>query len=208
MGKIDVITQSRFAATEKWREYVSAEKIYRKPEFRDLKKVYAQLKDGKKVIDIFKVIQKGGVHSNHHPKMAIAKVGIANIYCTLYPSGKVKFVNRQSRWSTDAPDSEKKEDVCLPEGCLPVFDRKIIPLQNGWLPDRFELKAPVPIVPPEHLPKKLTNDYYILWEVDEWKQLPPTDPWLLRRITKNMFVVLAGWDLTEIEKSVMHGKMY
>ena len=31
------------------------------------------------------------------------------------------------------------------------------------------------------------------------------DPYLLRRINENLFVVLASWDLTELERAVMEG---
>lgn len=57
------------------------------------------------------------------------------------------------------------------------------------------------------LPPYMGSDYYILWEVDEWKKVPPVDPYLLRRITSNFFVVLAGWNLTELERAAMAGRM-
>lgn len=201
------MTETKMQAVEKWREYVAAEKMYRKPEFTDLKKVYNQIKCGRKIIDIFKIIQKGGCHNNNsHPKLAIAKASVKQVWCKYYPDGSVKFINRTNSWGA-SPDALRMEDVDL-KSCLPEFDKKIIPANpQGWRPDHFQLMAPVPIIPPQYLPKKLTDDYYILWEVDEWKLVPPTDPWLLKRITKTLFVVLAGWDLTPLEKAVMHGRM-
>lgn len=185
-----------YTAREKWREYVAAEKIYRKPEYTDLKKVYKQLKDGQKIIDIFKVIAKAGVHANHHPKMAIARADRKELRCRYHHNGNVDYYNEDTSW-------RGKERFHLQE-CLPAFDRtKVTP--GDW---SMDLKAPVPIIPGELMPKKLTDDYYILWEVEEWRRVPPTDPWLLRRITKTLFVVVAGWDLTELEKAVMHGRMY
>lgn len=199
------ITESRHSAAEKWKEYVSAEKIYRRKEYTDMKKVYNQIKGGRKVIDIFKVIQRGGVRSNQHPVLAIAKITAKKIWCRYYPSGSVQYIHRDSRWGGGAGDINS-HDVVLP-ACLPEFNKTLIPLRDTWRPDHFQLQAPVPPVPPKYMPKKITDDYYILWEVDEWKVIPPTDPWLLRRITNTLFVVVAGWDLTEIEKSVMHGRL-
>jgi len=187
---IETLTETKRAATEKWHEYKNAEKVNKDPMYKDLRKVYNQIKNGKKVIDIFKVIQKGDVHANFHPKLAIAKALTKNITCKYYQDGTVKFLNDRN---------ELAADVIL-KNCLPTFK-----MQRTW--DFQILQAPVPIVPPKFLPKILTDDYYILWEVDEWKQVPPTDPFLLKRITTTLFVVLAGWDLTELEKAVMAGRM-
>lgn len=192
--ELETITETRKAAVEKWHEYVAAEKIYRKPEFKDLKNIYNQIKGGRKVVDIFKVIQKGGQHGNLHPKLAVACANTKKVICRFSSSGRVSF--GISTW-------QDRKDVIIND-CFPRYDAEKI------LGDRFggfNLEAPVPIVPPRFLPKKLTDDYYILWEVDEWKKVAPTDPYLLKRITKNVFVVLAGWDLTPLEKAVMSGRM-
>ena len=197
------IKEFRLEAHDKWKEYAAAEKKFRTPEYTDLKKVYAQLKNGKKVVDIFKVIQKGGVHIHWHPKMAIAQVKAKKVTCFYSKDGNVQYLNdHTSQWNI------KKTDVSL-VNCLPKFDPTRLFTKESWgYPEKFQLKAPVPPVPPRFLPKSITDDLYILWEVDRWEMVPPTDPWLLRRITKTLFVALAGWDLTDVEKSVMHGRMY
>lgn len=203
------MTETKAQAAEKWREYVTAEKIYKKPEYTDLKKVYNQIKQGRKIVDIFKVIQKGGIHDNHHPKLAISKIDTKKLWCRYWPDGTIAFVNK-GNWDNSGPGDNSVLDVTL-RNCLPIFVReKVIPTTNSsstWRPSFLQLSAPVPPVPPQFMPKIVTDDYYILWEVDEWKMIPPTDPWLLKRITKTLFVVLAGWDLTELEKSVMHGRL-
>lgn len=202
------MTETRIQAAQKWREYVAAEKIYRKPEYTDLRKVYNQIKQGRKVIDIFKVIQKGGIHNTHHPKLAIAKIDTKKLWCRYWPDGSVSFLN-QGNWNNSSAGNTTISDVVL-KNCLPQYIRdKVIHAEGSstWRPSFLQLSAPVPPVPPQYMPKIVTDDYYILWEVDEWKMTPPTDPWLLKRITKTLFVVLAGWDLTELEKSVMHGRM-
>lgn len=190
------MTDLRSSAIVKWREYAKAAKAYKDPIYKDLQKVYNQVKNGQKVIDIGKVIAKGGLLKTN-PRLAIAPIGVKNIFCTFFQNGTIHF-KPDNNWRRR---SEVK-DVILPS-CLPAW---------SWTnpENRFKnknLQAPVPPVPPRFLPKVLTDDYYILWEVDEWKMIPPTDPYLLRRITKTMFVVLAGWDLTDIEKSAMAGRM-
>lgn len=195
------MTETKAKATELWHEYKAAAKAYKDPVYADLQKIYNQVKNGNKVVDIGMVIAKGGVHESFHPRLAIAKATNKQVWCRYYENGSVCYLNQQSGWKIFAADVELKD-------CLPKIPRDKLPKQGAWVQDKFQLSAPVPIIPAKLRPKVLTEDYYILWEVDVWEMIPPTDPYLLRRITKNVFVVLAGWDLTEIEKSAMAGRMY
>src|SRR5688500_12154741 len=164
------ISETRWEATEKWREYTSASKIYRDPQYIDLRKIYNQVKQGRKVIDIFKVIQKGGISNKTHPRLAIAQIKTKILFCEYYDTGTVVFINRKNKWNNNqAGKFQERSDVRLP-ACLPTFDRKRNLNNNPWgYTDTFHLSAPVPPIPPSLMPKKVTGDYYILWEVDEWK---------------------------------------
>lgn len=190
------MSEIRKVAQEKWRLYKEATKRSKDPIYKDMKKVYNQLKGGRKVIDINSVFEKSGINSLLQPKLAIARIALKEIYFHYHRSGRLRFSH--SSWD----GSSQSGDV----------------LMNGVLPNQTEEsfgkythsktgKAPVPLVPPQFLPKRITNDLYVLWEVKEWEMVPPKDPYLLKRITKNMFVVLAAWDLTELERAVMKGRM-
>jgi len=51
------------------------------------------------------------------------------------------------------------------------------------------------------------SNYYILWESKEWEDLPETkDPFLLKRLSENLFVILGSWDLTDLEQSIIRGR--
>jgi hypothetical protein len=59
------------------------------------------------------------------------------------------------------------------------------------------------LLPPSIKPSEASlKHYHILWEA-EWENAPPVDPYLLRRISANLFVVIASWDLTPLERAVM-----
>ena len=186
-------------AREKWKEYVEACKLNPDDKFLvDMKNVYNQLKSGRKVIDIYEVFQRSGVDDDFQPKMAIcpadAKVG----YFRYNKDGEIVFSDRQlSHW-----DEPVKKDVKIinmpdiPEGI------KV----DGW--GEKVMKTLVPKIPASIRPKGNLSNYYLLWEVEEWALVPPIDPYLLRRINKNMFVVVAGWDLTELERAVMKGRVW
>ena len=72
---------------------------------------------------------------------------------------------------------------------------------------RNNITAKVPLIPAVLLPESKSLDgYYILFEVEEWNEIPVAkDPYLLKRINANAFVVLAEWDVTDVELSVMRG---
>jgi hypothetical protein len=59
----------------------------------------------------------------------------------------------------------------------------------------------VPPIPPRFRPGQ-PDRYHILWEA-EWAKVPPRDPALLRALGDGLYVVLAVWDLTELERAVL-----
>ena len=64
--------------------------------------------------------------------------------------------------------------------------------------------------PPLNLrPKRAMQNYHVLWEVEEWIKAPPSDPFLLRRLSKDgdLWVVLAMWDLIEVKKAALSTRL-
>lgn len=187
--KIELLKEQKDAATEKWREYKYAAKRSRDPIYNDMKKIYFHIKSGKAVIDVNKAISAGGVRDNFHPNLAISKANVPIVFLEYNRNGRAKF--RNQRWR------DRAHDIVI-DNCFKTWE-------NG--PWALDLQAPVPIIPPRLRPQNLTDDYYILWEVDSWTPSPSRDPYLLKRVTKNLFVVCAAWDLTDIEMAVMAGRI-
>ena len=196
---LPLLSENSYEARVKYQEYARAEKEIagyykqKKPWYTDLKKLYYHMKMGKKVVDIPKVMQAAGLHENGSPKMAIAEIDAPVIYCRRYTDGRLLFHHDNDSWNFKA----RKRDFDL-KNCLPRFEYK---LHNS---NDIRFKAPVPMVPPQFLPKQKMNNLYILWEVDKWEMVAPIDPWLLCRITNTHCVLLQGWNLTELERSVMN----
>ena len=68
---------------------------------------------------------------------------------------------------------------------------------------RSENTAQVPPVPLHLKPKRGLASYFILWEAT-WQPEPARDPYLLRRIGRaDLWVVLAHWELTEVERAAL-----
>ena len=69
---------------------------------------------------------------------------------------------------------------------------------TGRLPS---LTTKIPHIPPEYVPEDV-KECFIIWEVTDWHE-KPKDPLLVKRITDTCVVVLAGWDLSDIERMLM-----
>lgn len=186
--------EDKWDATVKWKEYCKAEKqsggYYKqaRPMYRDLKKIYHQMKSGNKIIDLKETIQIGGVHPSGAPKLAVASIYEKQVYCHRRAENFIHF-----KYNDYAYDNRgDKNRVMFNNMKLPTVGNSTV----YW-------KAPVPLIPPQYAPKEKMDDLFILWEVDSWSPVAPVDPYLLRRLTNTHFVVLEGWDLTELERSVM-----
>lgn len=193
----------RKEAYKLWKEYVSVCKGNPKDKFlEDMKKVYHQLKCGQKVIDIYTVFQRSGLNFNGEPRLAIARATTKTITCFYRYDGQVIFIDKFDKWSNR---HWKEIDSIRIKKIFPEIPRE----KQQQYQSEIKLEAPVPSIPASLRPKgKLGNNYYILWEVEKWTRIPPRDPYLLRRLTENMFVVVAGWKLTELERAVMKGRVW
>ena len=64
----------------------------------------------------------------------------------------------------------------------------------------------MPIIPAPIRPKAMDlSRYFVLFEA-EWQAIPPKDPLLLSRLSGSLYVILAAWDLTELERAVLAGR--
>jgi hypothetical protein len=203
--KIEEFSLKRRKAYELWKEYSAALKRNPKDEFlKDMKAVYTQLKSGRKVVDITNVIQKAGLKEDYSPRLAIAPANARICFCLYRHDGLMKFSGKMfDRYNTSV------EDVAIRNTMPKIPDKEF--LNVTWEGDKEKRwTAPVPVIPASIRPSKYSKqwtNYYVLWEVENWKPEPPKDPYLLRRLTRNMFVVVAGWNLTELERAVMKGRL-
>jgi len=191
--KIELLKEEKESAEAKYREYLSASKTSKDAAYRDLKTVYNHVRKGKPVIDIRIALSGGGVRDNWHPRLAIAPAIHKKIRCSYSRTGDVTF---QTPWKNTG---WRWKDHFKFKSLLPVR-----PNSTPWVMD---LEAPVPVIPPIHHPGKILLSHYILWEVDSWTPAPSRDPYLLRRLTPTLFLILAEWDLTDIEMAVMAGRV-
>lgn len=195
--KIEKLAMSKKKAEKELKEYKEAIKTKNEKYLKQMKRMYHFLAKGEKVIDIFDVMKKAGVRDGL-PKIAISKADRKEIIFRKKRLGAGAFgfiSNSSSSWRR-----EFRGQVVLPSGTF-RFKRK---KPN----EKIAFQAKVPIIPARLMPKGSLKSYYILWEVENWKQISiaPKDPYLLKRISKNLFVILSAWNLTPLERALIRGR--
>jgi len=200
---VEAFGMSKEEAKKLWKEYVEACKENPQDKFlQDMKKVYNQLSCGRKIVDINTIFQRSGLTFNGEPRLAIALATEKKVRCKYKKDGTVIFLNMDAR-ACNWDESTHKIDVVI-ENVFPKIPEDKL---DKWKRD-INLETIVPKIPASLRPKGKLENYYVLWEVEKWKMVPPVDPYLLRRINDNMFVVVAGWNLTELERAVMKGRVW
>lgn len=154
---------------------------------------YEALAKGLKLIDIGQAIAQGGTFPDQFPHLAIARADRQVVKCEL----------RRGRTTFDASREGRGSSL-------------IVQIANDY-GNIWETKfTRIPIVPADVMQELRAMNrsvdlrrYHILWEVEAWYDRnpiePPVDPFLLLHIGGSLYAVLAEWDLTELERSVMRG---
>ena len=204
MENTATLTISKEKAKVLYGEYLEVVKTRKERYLADLKKTYYHLSKGHKVLDIFDAFKGSGVNKDGEPNLAISVAGRKEVIFFKGDIGSGVFSDSgNGKWGTH------REDVILPSNVFPDWETKAAPTEYNK--DKIDvvretIKTKVPIVPAHLLPPGKLDNYYILFEVERWNTIPvPKDPFLLKRINANAFVVLAEWDVTDIEMAVIRG---
>jgi hypothetical protein len=166
---------------------------------------YKAMSVGARILNLQTVLKHGGVTQGQHlPKFAVARADWKHCWFNI-ESGRAIFSREQYGYSRGWGSSLKfKRDQAL------VVDRETFPAETTnthWRTEnklqRYPIKSIVPSVPVHLRPLDVDlSRFCILWEVT-WDLSPPADPFLLRQISDHFFVVVAQWDLTLLEQSVL-----
>lgn len=167
-------------AREKFQEYRRAVADGGTVGDRTLMKAYQALCKGKRIINVETAIVEAGMNANNLPRLAIARADWIHV-------------------------TYSRTDRRFSESRLGEWDRRTKKITVRGLPfdgNRQSREAMVPSIPPRFRPKGSLRNYYILFDA-VWKRSPPIDPILLQPIEWPMCAVLAVWDLTPLERSVL-----
>jgi len=201
------ITMKRSEALAAFREYQAAVRSDRpdvrkvwKAEDVALMQAYKHLARGTAVIDLQAAMVQAGSKLFDGcpiplPCLAIVVSDAPECHLELGENGEAHFAT--GRWVTS-----RRKCVRLPPGTFPLAgaDRRVFWQHN-------HKTALTPIIPPHLRPKHNLANYRTLWEVEAWKPEPPRDPMLLKPLGGMLYAVLATWDLTDMERAVLRGRL-
>ncbi len=173
----------------KYREH----RHYDNPLDEEIMRIYSMVAKGKTIINARQSIIAAGLQtSSSLPKLAIARADGKKLVLEVNHYNGAKMI-------TDAPDWYQSR---IASSRLMAFAKDDF---SGLKAGRYS--AMVPHIPPDIRPNRGLPNYHILFEA-VWKPEPPIDPYLMRRLGKSdFFIVLAAWDLSDIERAVMAAHM-
>lgn len=164
---------------------------------REIESVYRHIAAGEVVIRAVASIQQAGVGDDNRPKLAICRADSEQCYWEPNAEGGGCFEN--DRWLHHNAHWSRR--ISIPKGSFPEWP------QDDWHErNRRRGVAMVPLIPVYLRPKAKLSNYHVLFEA-EWKKTPPRDPVLLRRIVGDSWLVLAAWDLTDVEMAAMANRL-
>jgi len=195
------ITVSRWEAAKLYQQY-KTHAAYSEPIDWEVQRTYDLLRKGKVIIRALESIKQAGLNREFLPKLALTSALAKHCRLVRYRDGQFSMSPRtNSPRSTKNVYSFRENTFAFPAESFPMsWDKK-------FRTSLSEHEALVPIIPVFLRPKRGLENYSILWEA-EWERLPPRDPYLLRRIGKaDLWVVVAHWDLTEVERAALSTRM-
>jgi len=184
--KTEAITLDRAKARELYRAY-KTHRHYSEPMDDEIRRAYQLLAQGRLIIRAIDSVVKAGLDDDGHPKLALLRAD----------KKEVRF----QAWHDGSGYMEAADYPSNRAGSL----RFKFP--NGSFVKAKGGRALMPTIPVMHRPRRGLANYHVLWEA-EWRPIPPRDPFLLRRIGKaDMWLVVAMWDLTEVERAALAARI-
>jgi len=185
--KVEGMNVDRHKAGELWRKYLS-HREHMTPADHEIAAIYKRISKGATVIRALESIRNAGLNAEGLPRLAIARADQQLVYFNMRGGGtQVQFSDiRWFQWRRKIALQGKTIEMDWPG--IPHF--------------RGTPQATVPLIPVHLRPKRGLQNYHILWEA-EWTKRYPVDPYLLRRFGGDAWLVVAAWDLTDVERAVM-----
>lgn len=182
-------------AREKFLEYRRAVQARHDDEDAAIMKGYKALSLGKRLLELRPAILRGGFDRMGLPRLAVVRSDAQQCHLRIDGDGEFVFTDDGDTWR-----SRHRSRFTFPADSAPRMDRNFRPLNN------MQYKAMVPLVPAALRPRGSLSRYFTLFEVEEWTKVrppAPRDPALLRHLAGDLYVVVALWNLTDLERAVL-----
>jgi len=184
----DLIEMPKDKALEAYRAYNKILKEKRTRQDEILRRGYKHLAQGRKVINVADALLKAGLDSVGRPRIAIARAHWGKCFMKVSEDGSCAFAESNNQFWRRA---SAYRCVNFSPGTVGEKRQSV----TGY-------SAVVPSIPPHFKPTDSLSNYHVLWDA-KWTKEPPEDPLLLKHLGRNVYVILAVWDLTPLEKSLL-----
>lgn len=159
---------------------------------RQILEGYKIIATGKPIISLRAALASGGWDEHGRPKLAVARADERTVRVQTWANGRVDFDPKDpswGHWDEYARSNSNRRFSFL--SLLPPRERP-----SGSV----TAESVVPHIPPRLRPVALER-YDILFEAT-WTSVP-VDPALIRQVRGDLYVVVATWDLTELERAAL-----
>jgi len=193
----DIVRMAKADAKELHRKY-REHAAYSTPIDWEIQRTYDLIARGKVIIQAFASIKNAGLNREFLPKLALTAANAKHCHLHRNNDGSIQYSPNKG-WSRS-----QKNVFHFRVGTF-NFPRDSFPRAWDGKGHRSsdDHAAVVPDVPLHLRPKRGLPNYHILFEA-EWTPVPPKDPLLLRRIGKaDLWLVVAHWELTEVERAAL-----
>jgi len=193
---IDKITMPQDEARRAFLDYKHAVEARHNDEDVAIMKGYKALAEGSALLDLRSAFRATGLDAKGMPRIAVCRADFKWCWFSFVDTARGTFIGTNDTTTFGGNlKAHGYNSVKLPEGVLAK--------PAGSWP---RARALLPSVPPQFRPKHHLRNYHIMWEA-EWQPVPPTDPLLLKHLGGTLYVVLAQWDLTEVERAVLANRI-
>jgi hypothetical protein len=169
---------------------------------------YRVMAQGQRIVNVASVLHGAGLNKQKLPNLALA--GADWEHCHLRWGHRDRFEFYRSAWGPGTRGYGENHKYVNGGTGFPLHTFGAELQNQEWrkgqgLPT-LPARALVPSVPVHLRPAGDLSGYHVLFEA-EWTAVPPVDPILLKHVHGYMYVVLAQWNLTDLERSVLSGRL-
>ena len=172
-------------------------------EYEQIAAAYAQLAKGTPLLSIPAVFAACPRDAKGRPMLALARAD----------RKQVKYSRQLPAWG----ERLERFDTAFGQGRGAVARDAVctVPMQSDApeaMQKYVEGYAIVPLVPPEVRGARDLAQHFTLWEVEAWSDRAigaraDRDPYLLQRISVELYAVVGEWDLTDVERAIMQHRV-